>query len=135
MIDITELPDDLQCLIWSKWLAKYHTNQNVTYVLDWMAHMLQYPNIKPKKAILLVGPQGCGKRLFATLLTLLIGKDHSIQTTTLSEHFNQSMEGKTLVHLNGCDIRNELPRIYSLISEHMYTIEAMGSVITGRGSS
>lgn len=141
MIDITELPGDLQDYIWSKFHSdlrkrmgtiQYHllklvlTEANVICVLDWMAHMLQYPNIKPQKAILLVGPQGCGKNLFATLLTLLFGHDHVFRTTTLSEHFNESMEGKTLVHLDGCDIRNELPHIYSLISDKMFTIRRFG---------
>jgi ABC-type cobalamin/Fe3+-siderophores transport system ATPase subunit len=83
--------------------------------------MLQHPNNKPGKAIVLVGPPGCGKSLFAALLTLLLGGSNVvrvqgrmlIRSTRASEGaFHQ---GCPLVHLEDCDIRNELPFIIGLL--------------------
>ena len=91
-------------------------------LLDWMAHMLQYPTVKPQKGMVLLGPPGCGKTLFATLLTLLLGRGRVWQTTTL-KHLNGEVEGVTLVHLTECDLREELPRIHTFISDQIITIQ------------
>ena len=137
MLDTTQLPTDLQESNWTEYhnglrnrmqSLQYHirtlclTDANADNVLDWMAHMLQYPNVKPQKCIILVGPQGCGKTLFATLLTLLLGQDNVYQTNTLRMRFNHEMEGKMLVPLDECDLSNELPNIKSLVSDQSIII-------------
>ena len=137
MLDTTQLPTDLQESIWTEYhnqlrnriqSLQYHirtlclTDGNSDLVLNWMAHMLQYPNVKPQKGIILVGPPRCGKTLFATLLSLLSGQDTVYQTNTLRMQFNHEMEDKTLVHLDECDLRDELPEIRTFISDQNITI-------------
>ena len=137
MLDTTQLPTDLQESVWTEYhnqlrnrmqSLQYHirtlclTDANADNVLDWMAHMLQYPNVKPPKGIILVGPPGCGKSLFAELVTLLLGQDNVYRTYTLREHFNHEMEGKMLVHLDECDLRDKLPEIRTLVSHQSITI-------------
>ena len=48
-------------------------DENADRLLDWMAHMLQFPYIKPQRGIVLAGPPHCGKTSFARFLTLLLG--------------------------------------------------------------
>ena len=38
------------------------------YTLDYFAHAVQYPHIKPGTCIIFYGPQGCGKQLFLCVL-------------------------------------------------------------------
>eukprot|EP00966_Prymnesium_polylepis_P280845 6489242-Prymnesium_polylepis.1 len=78
-----------------------------------MAHMLQYPSVKPPKGIVLVGPPGCGKSLFATFLTLLLGQENVSRTTTLRMG---RLEGNTLIHVDKCDLHEELGQIYGLLT-------------------
>ena len=42
-------------------------------LFDWMKGLLVTPEIKPHKAIALVGPPGCGKRAVAELLRRMLG--------------------------------------------------------------
>ena len=49
------------------------------YVLDWFAHMIQFPAKKPAVAIVMCGPPGCGKGLCAQALLNIIGQPHAKQ--------------------------------------------------------
>ena len=42
-------------------------------LFDWMKGLLVTPEIKPHKAIALVGPPGCGKHAVAELLRRMLG--------------------------------------------------------------
>ena len=139
MFDVAELPHELQELIWTAYReglrtrrAEYFIRTNrvilehirtlcqsddaFNRILDWMAHMLQHPQVKPPKAIVLLGPEGSGPTLVATVLARLLGPDRMLTTHTLGEGLSPALEGKTLVHLDGCDLRNELAQIHTLLS-------------------
>ena len=90
-------------------------------LLDWMAHMLQFPHSKPQRGFVLVGPPRCGKTCFANLVALLLGQDSVWQSTTLRPRSNELLLDATLVILTGCNVSEELVRINSLISDQTIT--------------
>jgi hypothetical protein len=136
MIDIPQLPTDLQESIWKaycvglqeRYILKYVTplldqihalmpgyanGAHAHLVLDWMAHMLKYPNVKPERGIILVGPPGCGKSLFGCLLTLLLGQENVSRSTALRM---ARLDGTTLVHIDDCNLHDELENITALLT-------------------
>lgn len=131
MIDILQLPTDLQESIWEAYcvgLRERCTPKYVTLlldqlhalmpghahrVLDWMAHMLKYPNVKPARGVVLVGPPGCGMSLLADLLTLLLGQENVSRSTTLR---TARLDGTTLVHIDDCNLRDELEDAVGLLT-------------------
>ena len=136
MVDVAELPHELQELIWTAYrdglrtrraeyfitFIWYHirtlcqSDDDFNRILDWMAHMLQYPNIKPQRAIVLVGPPHCGKTLFADFVTLLLGQNNVWRCNTLRNRFNDFLDGMTLVTLDGCNVSEEIAQINRLVS-------------------
>ena len=143
MVDVAELPHELQELIWTEYRDGLHTRRadyvlrtvildhirtlcqsddDFNRVLNWMAHMLQYPNIKPQRGIALVGPSRCGKTLFVNLVTLLLGQNNVSRSTTLRNRFNNFLEGTTLVILDGCNFSEEIAQINRLVFNRTITI-------------
>eukprot|EP00966_Prymnesium_polylepis_P106123 2457373-Prymnesium_polylepis.1 len=70
-----------------------------------MAHIFQYPNIKPQRGIVLVGPPSCGKTLFGKFLTELVGLRNVVCCDSLQRmRFNGRFEGATLITLEECNV-------------------------------
>jgi len=78
------------------WLSLVETNicQNdadvINYVFNWFAHCFQRPHIKPRVALVLAGPPGCGKGLTANLIVNIYGKPHgvSVNASDMRGNFN-----------------------------------------------
>lgn len=47
-------------------------DETCEHLLNWLAHMLQHPTIKPNHAILLVGRESCVKRMLINLISSLV---------------------------------------------------------------
>ena len=146
MIDIQKLPDDLQGYLLTEYRkglrmrrADYiirtirplldqmytlcQTDGNFNRLLDWMAHIFQYPNIKPQRGIVLVGEDHCGKTLFGKFLTELVGVGNVVCCDSLQHmRFNGLFEGATLITLEDCNVSQELTQIHTLISDNTITI-------------
>ena len=132
MIAIPELPYELRELIWTEYydglrmrradyiarmvlhiqirtFCQTDENANINRLLDWMAHLLQFPNIKPQRGIVLVGPPRCGKTSFINFLAMLLGENHIWRSNTLRGRFNEHLEGISLIALEGCDVSRYAP--------------------------
>jgi hypothetical protein len=75
------------------------------YVLNWLAHIVQYPAQKTGVCILLYGEQGCGKSTIGEfLLRKIIGLDKMIITSKADKMFGKfvNSQGKLLAVLNEC---------------------------------
>ena len=48
---------------------------------EWMKGMIETPEIKPGKAIALIGPPGCGKNMVVKVLRKMLGGDAVLETT------------------------------------------------------
>lgn len=88
-------------------LFKEHIRYNICngdeevfrYVLAWLADAVQNPDKRPGTAIVLRGPQGVGKSLFANIFGSLFGQ-HFIQVTSpkhLTGNFNSHLKDVCLV--------------------------------------
>jgi hypothetical protein len=73
------------------------------YVLNWLAHIVQFPARKTEICILLFGSQGCGKSTVGEyMLRKIIGIDKMIITSKIEKMFGKfvNTQGKLLAVLN-----------------------------------
>ena len=66
------------------------------WLLDWMAHLFQFPQEKPGTAVVLTGGQGAGKSIVGNVLKKLLGRYHVVAEK--SEH----VVGRFNDHLEDC---------------------------------
>lgn len=88
------------------------------FVLDWVAHMLKWPEHKPHKALVLVGRERCGKNALVALLSRLVP---TLQTHDARRHvfgrYNAPMASARLVVLEDAAWRQSAGPIKSLICD------------------
>lgn len=114
-----------------------HTFENICagrkevyeWLLDWMAHMLQFPGEKPAVAIVMRGREGVGKGVFMRAIRALVGDSNYSQFTSaeqLMNKFNAHIHEKICVFADeviwGGDKKHR-GLLYSLISEPQVTVE------------
>jgi hypothetical protein len=74
----------------------------IDHQIDFLAHLVQRPEIKMKSTILIVGPPGVGKTFIAEWMVPLLGEENVafIDSRDLENQFNGYMDGKVLVVVN-----------------------------------
>lgn len=101
-----------------------------TYVINWMASLIQYPD-RVGTALLLTGLQGIGKNFFVETLGYLLGQ-HFIQLSSLKElvgNFNSHLQNAVLIHANEAiwgGNKSDLGKVKSMITEKYVLIESKG---------
>jgi hypothetical protein len=73
------------------------------YLLNWFAHILQFPSRKTEVCLIFYGNQGCGKGSVAEhLMRLIIGEDKMFITAKVDKAFGRfvNTQGKLLAVLN-----------------------------------
>ena len=55
-----------------------HNPEDKTSLIDWMRQIVEQPGVRPGRAPALYGPQGCGKSMFARLLSALLGNKNVV---------------------------------------------------------
>ena len=73
------------------------------YLLNWFAHILQFPSRKTEVCLIFYGNQGCGKGSIAEhLMKLIIGEDKMLITSKVDKAFGRfvNTQGKLLAVLN-----------------------------------
>ena len=69
------------------------------YVLDWMADVVQHPDKRGEIALVLCGPEGCGKGIFGYAMKYLLGQ-HGLAISNakhLIGHFNAHLRDTVLL--------------------------------------
>lgn len=103
------------------------------YVMKWLAHIIQKPNIKLGKAIVVTGEQGVGKTRFFTdfIQAQIIGDELSYHTpdiTNVTGRFNSSLSGKILTILDEIKAHSTTHDVWdlfkSLVTDSKRNIEA-----------
>lgn len=83
-------------------LTNYVPN-STEYLLDFLAHMFQRPEVLPDVALIFISKEGIGKDLFAELLQYCLGDKYFGTTDKLEQvcgKFNSILGGKLLMVLN-----------------------------------
>ena len=106
-----------------------------TYVIKWLAHLLQSPECLPEVALVLRGGQGTGKNTFVEPFKRALGV-HFIETSgaeQITGRFNAHLINKLLIHANestwGGNKQSE-GSLKTLITENKRAIEQKGKDIT-----
>jgi len=100
-----------------------------TYLLNFMAHMLQRPEEKPRVMLVLMGGQGTGKGTFCRLLQSIWSRTTLItnQITDVTGNFNSVLERKFIIWLDEALFAGDYKAtdaLKSLITEPTISIHA-----------
>ncbi|CAB4437318.1 unnamed protein product [Rhizophagus irregularis] len=115
------------------WCAE--DKQLTTYILNWLAFLVQNPDKKPGTAIIMRSPPRCGKNILTDFIgERILGRENFFSTTRLEDvmgRFNAAVRAKKLIILNECDMSGKEwhganNRFKSLITEPYICIEEKG---------
>jgi hypothetical protein len=104
-----------------------------TYILNWIAFLIQRPGSKTGTALVIIGEQGTGKNKFFTdVISKLFGRNCISNENSIGNiigRFNSSIENKILIvcnELQSIDNAKHLNTdcLKSLITDHFCTIES-----------
>jgi hypothetical protein len=76
--------------------------EHTSYVLGWLAHMVQHPDQKPGVGLVLKGGKGAGKDTVADYVARMIGRRHAptvAETDHIVGKFNARLESALLLHV------------------------------------
>jgi hypothetical protein len=105
-----------------------------TYVLSWIAHLIQFPSKRPGTNLMLWSKQGAGKGLFTQFIGRLISSQYYLVCNDLESFvgkFNVNQQGKLLIVLDeiGDNIKGG-QKIHNILknktTEPLITIEPKG---------
>jgi phage/plasmid-associated DNA primase len=109
-----------------------HQETTREYMLDWIAHMFQYPEQKTTMPTI-VSAEGAGKGTLMDILTGMMGENKVYQTTTPSRevfgNFNGPMSDAFLVNLNevsASEMKGSSGKLKALITDNQMTINEKG---------
>jgi len=104
--------------------------ESYTYLIGWLAQMVQHPEEKPPVAILLKSVEGTGKGTFYELLKAVLGKNaYQVNGNgQLVGRFNSIIDGRLLVFGDEVDMtdKRQYDKLKSLISEKTQSVERKG---------
>ena len=79
------------------------------YVLNYLAHLIQYPEVRPDSCLIFKGLEGTGKDTIINVLKALLGNQYIHSTQDLDSifgNFNSNLSNKLVVQLNEVDQRS-----------------------------
>ena len=108
-----------------------HEEKSETFLLDWMAQMIQYPKTKSLVPVI-QSDQGAGKNTLIDILKELLGKSKVWDCTDplrdIFGNFNGKMKSAFLVNLNESsskDFRSVMGKVKAFVTDSEFTLRAM----------
>ena len=108
-----------------------HEEKSETFLLDWMAQMIQYPKTKSLVPVI-QSDQGAGKNTLIDILRELLGKSKVWDCTDplrdIFGNFNGKMKSAFLVNLNESsskDFRSVMGKVKAFVTDSEFTLRAM----------
>jgi hypothetical protein len=129
--DIEPIPGDVLPFLRH---IEYLTDGNAEaaiFLLDYLAHLVQFPDVKQLKTPLIIGAPGIGKSLIAQFMTPILGSGNvtAIENSELVSQFNDWADGTSLcvIHeLMTMDRLDTMNRLKSYITESLIRINQKG---------
>ena len=133
-VDPIECPaNDPDVQLWKNHLVNIvcqNDSNTARYVLNWLAHLFQFPHIKPKTGLILKGEQGTGKGTLITPILDILGVHgvHLFRPGSVSGRFNSILENKLLIFADEAvyNNRKDSSLLKGLISEKVMETERKG---------
>lgn len=133
-VDPIECPaNDPDVQLWKNHLVNIVCQNDSTtarYVLNWLAHLFQFPHIKPKTGLILKGEQGTGKGTLITPILDILGVHgaHLFRPGSVSGRFNSILENKLLIFADEAvfNERKDCNVLKGLVSETSMETERKG---------
>lgn len=110
-----------------------HDEISYNYVINYLAHFLQYPEIRPNVALVIKGMKGAGKDFFLDVIKNILGKEYCKSTDTMDEifgNFNSILKNTLLLHLDEASGKQGYEndnRLKSLITREITSINEKGT--------
>lgn len=108
-----------------------HEEKSEKFLLDWMAQMIQYPEVKSLVPVI-QSDEGAGKNTLMDILRELLGKDKVWDCTDpfrdIFGNFNDQMRDKFLINLNETctkDFKGAMGKVKAFVTEDTFTLRAM----------
>lgn len=103
----------------------------VGFVLDWLACLVQNPAVKPASALLLIGPPGVGKNVFARFAAEAVGTPNArtLNASDLYSSFNDWIAATHLAVVDEMAVGGDaaaLARIKSYVTAERITVNPKG---------
>ncbi|MDO9140797.1 MAG: DUF5906 domain-containing protein, partial [Methylobacter sp.] len=100
------------------------------YLVGWMAHIIQQPDVKPSVAVVLKSVEGTGKGTMAEPLLIMLGP-HGNKTNgayAIASRFNGTLAGRLLIFADEVDLTDKhvADRLKGIISETTVNLERKG---------
>lgn len=106
------------------------------YLMNWCAHLVQYPANLPETALVFRGREGIGKNSFVDPLEQIVGREHSLMLTQMSQitgRFSGHLSNALLVFCNesvwGGD-KSAQGVLKSMITDKIQPVEYKGKDLT-----
>lgn len=120
--DLIPQPGSVQPFLDHIWYVLDGDRQSQDFVLDYLAHLIQRPDVKIKSAILIIGKPGIGKSLIGEMIATLIGRQNTtaVEDADLRSAFNEWMDGVQLVlvhELMSIERQETMNRLKSYITD------------------
>jgi phage/plasmid-associated DNA primase len=99
------------------------------YVLSWLAHLLQFPEIKLGTALLVRGEHGAGKGVVTMLMRAIIGRvhfSHFVNLAQMTGQYNGEFLEKCILGVVDEVLTNkevDMSKVKALITEDSHTVE------------
>jgi len=103
------------------------------YLEKWIAHAIQFPDVKSQICPVIISVEGCGKGTLVSFLTRMLGNNKVYETSNPAQHvwgqFNSMITDSKIIVLNEVSKKDmsETGRLKSLITEDMITINQKGA--------
>jgi len=107
-----------------------YNEEHFTYIISWLAQLIQQPHILPHTCIIIISEEGTGKDLFLEFINECIGEKYTYKTDSIESvcgKFNSMLGGRLLINFNETnpvESRNRQDNIKNLITANKVKLES-----------